>query len=385
LYLGVILWPISPHNEIKAENPACYILVMTESVIIHNIIQTIPLGILVINPQGEIVLCNQSASEILGFSRDDMLGNGWGDLFLESKENVIFNQLLIDLIWNESLNLHRNVPYTRPTGDVRQLSITSSFIRENLAVAGIVILLDDITAILEMHLREKQWLEEINRLEREKVEGLFRLSLAVADQLRNPAMAIGGFARRILKQTGEETTFSDNLRHIIASASRLEDIVKVFTGYIDIPPAKFQIIPVSQLIDQIHLLIKELNLPCVTTRLKVITQLLTISGDPDLINQALLEIIKNAVDNVHDKDIVIDISIFQQNSYCIIEISDNGPGISLRDIPFIFDPFFTTKRAGIGIGLCKVRKIITDLGGILSLENKLQGGAIVKIGLQLSQ
>lgn len=355
-----------------------------EAIIIQNIIQSIPFGILVINSQGEIVICNPSASEIVGFARKEVLGKGWGDLFLHNKANGTFNQLLVDVIWQESQNLHRNVPYTRPNGEILQLSITSSFIKENDKVVGIVILFDDITAIHAMHLREKQWLEDKNRLEKEKVEGLFRLSLAVADQLRNPAVAIGGFARRILKQTGEGTAFCSHLHHIVAASQRLEDIVKIFTEYIDIPLVRSSFIPVGQLIDLIQAAINEIAPTGPNVALEIKAQPLALFVDSNLMKQALFEILKNAIEHGANRSLKLCINISQQNSYCVIEIADNGHGIPKEDIPFIFDPFFTTKALGIGIGLCKARKIITHLGGSLTIENMQHRGINAKITLPLS-
>jgi PAS domain S-box-containing protein len=354
-----------------------------EPIIIQSIMQSIPMGIIVINSKGEIVLCNPSASAILGIDSEDVLGKGWGDLFLDNKDNVLFNQILIDVIWNESPYLHRNVPYIRAPGEIRQLSITSSFIKQNGAVVGIVILFDDITTIHEMHVREKQWLEEKKRLEKEKGESLFRLSLAVADQLRNPAVAIGGFARRILKQTGENTVFCANLRRIIEASQRLEHIVKVFAEFLDSIPISPKFLPVIQLVDQIRVTFNELAQTLPKLTLEISAQPVTIFADPHLINQALLEILQNSLENGNGEYLTICINIYQEKGYCVIEISDNGPGIPEKDMPFIFNPFFTTKSSGIGMGLCKAQKIITHLGGSLAIKNMQDHGTNTKITLPL--
>ena len=52
----------------------------------------------------------------------------------------------------------------------------------------------------------------------------------------------------------------------------------------------------------------------------------------------------------------------------MIEVEDNGPGVSDELKPHLFDPFVTTKRTGTGLGLALVAKIIGDHGGVIECE-----------------
>ena len=164
------------------------------------------MGLLVINPDGEIVTSNNAASNILGYACRMFEGKGWGDLFLEDSRNQAFNQVILDVIQEKKVNLHRRVPYVQPGGRTLQLSITGSFLRENEQIAGIVLILHDVTELQLLHDREKQVLREKHRLEHERAEGLTRLAMAVAHQIRNPVMSIGGFAVRILSKIDENSS-----------------------------------------------------------------------------------------------------------------------------------------------------------------------------------
>ena len=64
-----------------------------------------------------------------------------------------------------------------------------------------------------------------------------------------------------------------------------------------------------------------------------------------------------------------------------MKIKDSGIGISEQDRPYIFDPFFTTKAVGVGMGLCKVKRIISEHKGEITVEGNLGKGTKVRIQL----
>jgi signal transduction histidine kinase len=123
-------------------------------------------------------------------------------------------------------------------------------------------------------------------------------------------------------------------------------------------------------------------------------------GPADM-HQILFNLISNAVDsyeNVRDdrKRIVsvnaemkkIAVPVGRQEAAeenLLIEIGDNGAGISPCDLPHIFEQFFTTKKAhqGLGIGLSTVKHIIDGLGGTIGVESEVNKGTKMKVVLPL--
>jgi signal transduction histidine kinase len=92
--------------------------------------------------------------------------------------------------------------------------------------------------------------------------------------------------------------------------------------------------------------------------------------------QAIINILLNSVEALPDRG-RIEVTTKQtlRNSKAVkVEISDNGPGISISDLPYIFDPFFSNKKKGTGLGLSNVKKIIEAHGGAESVNlRKPQG------------
>jgi signal transduction histidine kinase len=65
----------------------------------------------------------------------------------------------------------------------------------------------------------------------------------------------------------------------------------------------------------------------------------------------------------------------------LIEVLDNGPGLSAQVQDKVFKPFFTTKRSGTGLGLANVKKIVELHSGAVSAYNRPEGGAAFAIQL----
>jgi two-component system sensor histidine kinase HydH len=64
-----------------------------------------------------------------------------------------------------------------------------------------------------------------------------------------------------------------------------------------------------------------------------------------------------------------------------VSVFDRGRGIAEADLKRVFDPFFTTKSSGTGIGLAVSRRFLEAAGGNVSIENRPEGGALVKVVL----
>jgi len=353
-----------------------------KSVIIQNILESIPIGLLVINPRGEIVTTNCAASTILGYPVETLEGKGWGELFFFTDQNRDFNQVIIDVIWGRRVNLHREVSYIKLDGETLQVSMTTSFLMEGDEMAGIVVLIDDVTDLFRLHEREKANLEEKSRIQRERAESLKKLALAVAHQIRNPISIIGGFALRLLKGKSKESPEAAYLQHIMNGTLRLENIVKAVQEYADLPGAVPEKVRFAEVLRQsrenVNKKIAGLS-PKMTWRVDMND--ITFTVDPGLFVKALDEILLNAMESFHDGEGAIEVQAYRTGHHLRIEIRDNGKGITESDLPFIFDPLFTTKPVGVGMGLCKAQRIIKEHKGDIYAESRQGGGTTVAIQL----
>jgi two-component system NtrC family sensor kinase len=110
-------------------------------------------------------------------------------------------------------------------------------------------------------------------------------------------------------------------------------------------------------------------------------------GDPDRLQQALLNLIANACDAMTEGGILrVRLGTSEEGREVFLALRDTGTGIPSDELTKIFEPFFTTKdRAqGTGLGLFVVRSIIFDHGGRIEVESSLGEGTEFQIWLPVA-
>jgi signal transduction histidine kinase len=108
---------------------------------------------------------------------------------------------------------------------------------------------------------------------------------------------------------------------------------------------------------------------------------ITIQGDPDQLKQVLLNLIRNAAEGIEECG-TINLCLRAERASlrgrfvdaAILEVKDNGRGISPEAQKRLFDPFYTTKPAGTGLGLPIAARIVEQHGGTLRYKTKVGRG-----------
>jgi signal transduction histidine kinase len=111
-----------------------------------------------------------------------------------------------------------------------------------------------------------------------------------------------------------------------------------------------------------------------------------LTGDPTLINQVLLNILKNASEAMESRGGgTIDIAVRLDGSCVLVEVRDDGPGMSAEVRQRLFEPFFSTKPAGhgAGLGLSICRRILEECGGSIEVNSSPGAGAAFRVRLPI--
>ena len=357
-----------------------------QSIIRDSILEAMPSGLMIIEEKGQVEIVNSALCKILGISREMLLEKGSEILFLENPENNDFNDVLLKVIQQEQVNYRSQVWYSRPDGEQRYLDIISSFFRNDQDEWKLIILIQDLTSLKNMHEREKEALQEKSDMENLLAESLNRLTMSIAHQIRNPIMSIGGFANLVLRQPGSSEKARDYVGYILESAGRLESMAHYVMEYASIRLPKPQQWPIESLVKP---LCSQMSSRAEKEHAELLLNLpekvdLMVWADLEQIKKVLEAVLENAMEAGDSEGIVknrIIISAHKKNSRVELCISDQGRGITPENIPYIFDPFFTTKAVGVGMGLSIAKRILIVNKGNIHVSCPEDRGTLVSIAL----
>jgi len=114
---------------------------------------------------------------------------------------------------------------------------------------------------------------------------------------------------------------------------------------------------------------------------------LWVSGEPDQLMQALLNLVGNAVAHTADGG-TITLAAVPRGDRVLITVSDDGPGIRREELPRVFDRFYRVQgprsgsSGGSGLGLAITRRLVELHGGTISVHNRPDHGAVFTIELR---
>ena len=146
--------------------------------------------------------------------------------------------------------------------------------------------------------------------------------------------------------------------------------------------ARIEVMPVERLFARIQrLLAGDLADRDIRMATRVEPQTLELAMDAELLDQALINLVRNAIEALRDTPSgQIALSAYREpDGRIALTVSDNGPGIAPEQREKVFVPFFTTKRQGSGIGLTLVRQIAAAHGASVDVGETPGGGATVRL------
>jgi nitrogen fixation/metabolism regulation signal transduction histidine kinase len=146
--------------------------------------------------------------------------------------------------------------------------------------------------------------------------------------------------------------------------------------------AHSEIVPLRRVFARLQrLLAEELNARHIELAAHVTPETLEISADADLLDQALINLMRNAIEAPRESAFgKITLSAVQEaGGHVVIAVADNGPGIPVENREKVFVPFFTTKRQGSGVGLTLVRQIASVHGAKVAVSETPGGGATISL------
>jgi two-component system, NtrC family, nitrogen regulation sensor histidine kinase NtrY len=169
----------------------------------------------------------------------------------------------------------------------------------------------------------------------------------------------------------ESIDLKESLDTILKRTKGLSHFVSAYRQMAYLPQPNRQKVDINEIIDRVVKLLKPgLATKKIEIEVEKLRQPVYLNIDSDLIEQVLINLIKNAADAVEDtKNGKITIEASLAIGKALVIIKDNGPPIPPEVLEQIFIPFFTTKARGSGIGLSLSRQIMRLHGGSIKVQS----------------
>jgi signal transduction histidine kinase len=219
------------------------------------------------------------------------------------------------------------------------------------------------------------------------------MSRILAHEMMNSLTPITSLSESLLSRLQESVSgglaagdeIADAVEIIGRRSQGLLTFVEHYRAFAELPPPKFQHVPAAQFVAGIDGLMRTMMAERhVDYRSDVDPADAILHVDPQLLEQAIINLLKNALEAVASTpQPAISLSCRKENYHIAIAVTDNGAGLSAEQIESVFVPFFTTKPHGSGIGLSLARQIAAAHGGQIEVTSSPQQGTIFRIALSV--
>jgi hypothetical protein len=219
----------------------------------------------------------------------------------------------------------------------------------------------------------------------ERLSAIGEMAATVAHDIRNPLVAIGGFARALRSHPASDESAREYLNIILDEVTRLERIVTKVLDSARPAPTVAQPVQINLIVEEaVKLLEGELAKANVKVVMRLDSGLPAIPADSDRILQMVLNLMRNAVQAMPVSG-TLSILTLPAGVWVEMRFTDSGHGIAPEIRDRIFSPFFTTKSAGSGLGLTIVNQVDREHGGVLDLQSTVGAGSTFTVKLPLKK
>jgi len=337
----------------------------------RNIFERAADPILLIDKKGTMSKANPAFINLFGYNPEDGDNRTFFSLFTDINQKLFVEKVLV----NESeLN---DFETTLKTNNGLPIDVLISLVMHDSQTGQFQVMIKDLTTL---RIRE----EESRNLKRFSSTG--RIARIIAHEVKNPLTNITLSADQLKNELPpvvyEQT--SDLIDIIQRNCTRINQLVSDLlysTRFTDLQTSKHSI---NHLVDEALEMAKDrISLKRVKVNKRYSTDICDIMVDGEKVKIAFLNLIVNGIEAMEEGDGVLSVATMVRDSKCVVEISDNGYGISSEHLDHLFEPYFTSKEKGTGLGLTNTQNIILSHKGSIRVKSEAGKGTTFIVSFNL--
>ncbi len=344
----------------------------------HNLIDSSVDGIIAADMQGKIVLFNQGAQTLLGYSEAETRALHVTQLYNPGMAYELIKRMRSDCCGGKGKLLRHPLVVRHREGFDIPVSFSGGIIYDRDQEIATFGLFTDLRALQQI----EEDLEQTHQMlmQSEKMAGLGRLAAGVAHEINNPMSGIMLYANLVQEDLGPDHPLHADMQTIVHEAERCKVIVADLLEFSHQNSSEMERVDFNEVIEKTLTILQ--NQPLfhnIDIVRELDPQLPPVSGNAIRLNQVVMNIVVNAAQAMAGRGTLRLTSRVRANrDINEIEIADTGPGIAEGLLEKIFDPFFTTKAAGegTGLGLSVSYAIVKEHKGTIRVASVLGQGTV---------
>jgi two-component system sensor histidine kinase PilS (NtrC family) len=333
------------------------------------IFHSVGTGLIALDRDHTITAFNRAAEEITGLDVAQVVGRHSRTVFGSA---VPLDAIETAIARSSRTSARHETTLARPDGAAVPVRMTFSALRSgDGSQLGLIAACEDLSVIREMEARMRQ---------ADRLATLGRMAANIAHELRNPLASLSGAIEAL---TGEIVADEERARLsqiVLRESDRLNEIIKDFLEYARPAPLALQSTNVSEIMDEVLVLLEHGALPDGVKLVRDFAPDLAWRVDPQQFRQVLWNLCLNAVESMPDGG-ELGLGAAVGRDGLDVWVSDTGEGIAAADVSHIFEPFFSTKVGGSGLGLALVHRIVTEHGGVIDVRSAPAPGTRMMVRL----
>ncbi|MBF0206126.1 MAG: response regulator [Oligoflexia bacterium] len=336
------------------------------------------------------LFANQSAISHVGTTREKVIGKNIRDGLGQLSE--IANRWVsrVDTIFKTGQPLHVNDSVLFGNRIVHSESILSPIKDESGNTISVGVVYRDISSRIKAEEERSNMQKQL--FQTSKLATLGTVAAGIAHEINNPLCITSGYLELMHERLSELSIHDEIIANAIfvqkTAIERISAIVKGLGLLVRNETSQSEAVDVHILVSEAASLMQRIyKKDDIIIDVETVAENYTIWGNRGYLQQTIFNIFSNAHDaiiskNTHDGGRIL-IKTFNLQNKLMLEISDNGMGISKTIIDRIFDPFFTTKIVGqgVGLGLSLVQSFITGMNGKIGIKKTSIEGTTIQIEL----